>query len=267
MTGAPDTLAAALAYAAAGWPVFPGRPDNPACTKPRCHECKAPLTPHGFEDGTTDPGPIRTWWRRWPLANVLIATGAPGPDVLDVDRKADGDGFAAFNRLKRAGMLTGAAMLVRTRSGGAHLYFTGTSQRKGALPRHHLDFQASGGYVIAPPSSVHGRAYEVIDRRPASATFDWAAAKQVLSPPPKPRAAGPGTWSGGELPAAVRRALGAPATDRSAALYRLVGACAGADLDDAAIHQLAASYQPAPEKYGNRLAAEVERCLRKIGAA
>jgi Bifunctional DNA primase/polymerase, N-terminal len=267
----PVPLRRALAYAAAGWPVFPGRPDNPACAKPRCHECKAPLTRHGFEDATTDPETIRAWWRRWPRANVLIASGAPGPDVLDVDRKPDGDGFAAFNRLKRAGMLTGASMLVRTRSGGVHLYFTGTSQRKGALPRHHLDFQASGGYVIAPPSSVHGCAYEVIDQRPATATFDWSAAKQLLdpprSPPPRSSRSSPPRSSPGELPPAVIRALEAPAPDRSVALYRLVGACVGTGLDDATVHQLAASYQPALEKYGDRLTAEVDRCLRKIGAA
>ncbi len=151
MTGG-ELLGQALGYAGRGWPVFPCCPDNPACTKPKCHECKAPAIPsahpaasackgecgrdgHGFHDATTDPGRIRAWWRRWPRANVAIATGAPGPDVLDVDRKADGDGFAAFGRLRRAGMLTGAAMLVRTRSGGVHLYFTGTSQR-GPRPRH-----------------------------------------------------------------------------------------------------------------------------------
>lgn len=156
-------------------------------------------------------------------------------------------------------------MLVRTRSGGVHLYFTGTSQRKGAMPRHRLDFQGCGAYVIAPPSSVHGRPYEVIDRRPATAAFDWAAAKQVLSPP-KRQAAEPRTWSGGELPAPVQQALAAPVTDRSSALYRLVGACVHVGLDDATIHQLAAGYQPALEKYGDRLAVEVDRCLRKIGA-
>lgn len=259
---------AALAYADQhGWPVFPGRPDNPACPNSRCHECKAPLTSHGFEDASTDAGQIRAWWRRWPRANVLIATGAPGPDVVDVDRKPDGDGFTALGRLRRAGMLTGAAMLVRTRSGGIHVYFTGTSQRKGALPRHHLDFQASGAYVIAPPSSVHGRAYQMIDRRASAATFDWAAAKRVLDPPREPRPAEPASWDGGELPAAVQRALAAPVTDRSAALYRLVGACVHVGLDHATVHQLAATYQPALEKYGDRLAAEVERCLRKIGAA
>jgi hypothetical protein len=256
----------ALAYAARGWPVFPCHPDNPDCANPRCHECKAPLTPHGFEDAATGPAAITAWWRRWPRANVAIATGAPGPDVLDVDVKPDGNGFAAFNRLKRAGLLTGAAMLVRTRSGGIHLYFTGTGQRKGALPRHHLDFQAGGGYVIAPPSRVHGRPYKVIDQRPAAATFDWAAARQVLNPPRPAPAARPASWDG-DLPAPVRRALDAPADDRSAALYRLVGACVAAGLDDGTIHQLAAAYPPALDKYGRRLADEVERCLRKIGAA
>lgn len=262
------SLSRALAYAAAGWPVFPCCPDNPACASPKCHECKAPLTAHGFEDAVTDPAAIRAWWRDWPRANVAIATGDPGPDVLDVDVKPDGNGFAAFNRLKRAGLLTGAAMLVRTRSGGIHLYFAGTSQRKGALRRHHLDFQASGGYVIAPPSRVHGRAYEVIDSRPAAATFDWAAAKHVLDPPPPPRPAEHGTWNGtGGLPAPVQRALDAPAADRSAALYRLIGACVRTGIDEGTIRQIAAGYPPALEKYGGRLDAEVERCLRKIDIA
>jgi len=158
-------------------------------------------------------------------------------------------------------------MLVRTRSGGLHVYFTGTSQRKGALPRHHLDFQATGGYVIAPPSMVHGRPYVVLDQRPGTATFDWAAAKQLLDPPRQPQAAQPGTQEDDELPPEVLRALTAPVTDRSAALYRLVGACARAGLDDGTIHHLTASYQPALDKYGARLPAEVDRCLRKIGAA
>ena len=33
-----------------------------------------------------------------------------------------------------------------------HVYFTGTRQRNGHLPAHHLDFLAAGGYVLAPPS-------------------------------------------------------------------------------------------------------------------
>jgi len=262
MTGIPGQ---ALAYASTGWPVFPTRPNADTCPTPGRCQCKAPVTPNGFKDATTDPAVIRGWWRQWPDANVAIATGAPGPDVLDVDVKTDGSGFAALNKLKRAGILTGAARLVRTRSGGLHVYYTGTSQRGGALPRHHLDFKATGGYVLAPPSKVHGKPYELLDHRAGAAALDWAAVKRLLDPPRRRTAPG-GTWRGSELPPGVQRALAADATDRSAALHRLVGACVRVGMDETTIHQLAGNYQPALEKYGPRLDAEVERSLRRIGA-
>ena len=77
----------ALAYAAIGWPVFPCRPGS-----------KEPATRNGFHDATTDHAQIREWWRREPDRNVAIATGAPGPDVVDVDVREDGSGFAALNQ-------------------------------------------------------------------------------------------------------------------------------------------------------------------------
>lgn len=80
-----DMLAAALRYAAAGWPVFPCQPG-----------AKAPLTPNGFKNATTDPAIIAAWWSRSPRANVAVATGAPGPDVLDVDTKNGLPGMALF---------------------------------------------------------------------------------------------------------------------------------------------------------------------------
>ena len=253
---------AALRYAAA-YPVFPCKPGS-----------KEPDTEHGFKDATTDPDVIRAWWQERPDRNVAIRTGAPGPDVLDVDVRPDGDGWAAFNRLTRAGLTTGARALVRTRSGGLHIYYAGSGQRSGSRPAHRLDFRSRGGYVIAPPSFVEaddkgpaGR-YVLVRRWRGRSTFDWAAAKQVLDPPrrpPPPRT--PAAWTGPDLPPSVQRALDAPVSDRSAALHRLVCACARAGLDAATIHQLAGTYPPAVDKYGGRLAAEVERSLRKIGAA
>jgi Bifunctional DNA primase/polymerase, N-terminal len=172
-------LCSALAYAAAGWPVHPCKPDS-----------KEPDTPHGFKDATTDERRIRAWWSAVPGRNVAIVTGAPGPDVLDVDVKPDGDGWAAFNRLKGAGILSGARALVRTRSGGLHVYFAGTGQACGRLVRHHLDFKSVGGYVLAPPSVVGGSSYEVLDHRPGkSARLDWAAVRQLLEPIRRPRSA------------------------------------------------------------------------------
>jgi hypothetical protein len=263
-----DLLGQALAYAATGWPVFPTRADAGTCPYPpgKC-ECKAPLpeaVPHGFKDASTDPARIRAWWQRWPAANVAIATGEPGPDVLDVDRKRQGSGFAALKQLNRAGLLTGAARLVRTPSLGAHVYYAGTGQGCHALPRHHLDFKSGGGYVLAPPSMVHGRPYELLDHRAGTAALDWQAVKRLLDPPRPPRVAA-ARWEGGDLPPAVQRALTADAGDRSKALHRLIGACVRSGLDEARIHQVAGSYPPALEKYGPRLPAEVERSLRRIG--
>jgi len=177
-----ELLAAALRYAAAGWPVFPCKPGS-----------KEPLTRHGFKDATTDPAVIRAWWACWPDANVAIATGAPGPDVLDVDN-GDDSGWSAFNQLQRRGLLAGAFAFVRTRSGGLHAYYAGTGQRCTAkIGGAALDYRAAGGYVLAPPSYVGADAkgpagrYEVIEKRPTTgAPFDLAAAATVLAPP-RPR--------------------------------------------------------------------------------
>ena len=184
MSGAEEKLRAALAYAAAAWPVHPCKPDS-----------KEPATRHGFKDATTDEQRIRAWWEEDPDRNPAIATGAPGPDVLDVDVKPDGDGWAALNQLKRAGLLNGARALIRTRSGGLHVYFTGTAQPCGRLVRHHLDFKSCGGYVLAPPSVVGGHPYEVLDRRPGeSGRLDWTTARKLLEPcaPVREPAAEPG---------------------------------------------------------------------------
>src|ERR1022692_661217 len=126
----------ARAYAAPGWAVFPCQPGT-----------KEPATRHGFLDATTDPGQIRWWWRRQPDANVAVATGAPGPDVLDVDQHGQaGSGFAALNRLKRAGLVPEPGAVVRTPSGGLHLYYAGTDQRNGSVPKEHVDHRGAGGY-------------------------------------------------------------------------------------------------------------------------
>jgi hypothetical protein len=178
----------AQAYAAHGWPVFPCQPGG-----------KEPATGHGFLDATCDPDKVAWWWRRQPGANVAIATGAPGPDVLDVDQHGPaGSGFAALNRLKRAGLVEGASAIVSTPSGGLHLYFAGSAQRSGKAARHHLDFKAQGGYILAPPSQVAGRPYRVVRHQAEAGTLDWSAAAGLLEPQRRP-ASRPTAARDGEL--------------------------------------------------------------------
>jgi hypothetical protein len=174
MTRSEQTLGRALAHARNGWPVFPCLPGS-----------KQPATRHGFKDATTDAGQIRAWWHALPAANLAIATGLPGPDVLDVDQHGPaGNGFAALRQLRQAGLLKGAFAIVATPSGGLHAYFRGTAQPSGRLPACHLDFKAAGGYVLAPPSVVNGQPYTLLARRTGPrGALDWSDVTRLLAPP------------------------------------------------------------------------------------
>jgi Bifunctional DNA primase/polymerase, N-terminal len=166
------TLRQALAYAERGWPVFPCLPSQ-----------KIPATQHGYLDATTDQQRVTEWFGRQGGWNLAIATGNPGPDVLDVDQHGPaGNGFTAFARLRAAGLLQGASSYVRTPSGGLHAYFTGSAQRNGHLPAHHLDFRSAGGYVLAPPSQVSSRPYERIRTLDGHGGLDWQAVIRLLEP-------------------------------------------------------------------------------------
>lgn len=170
----PSALRAALAFAARGWPVFPCKPGS-----------KEPATAHGFKDATTNEIWVRRWWQQLPWANLAIPTGTATVDVLDVDVRTDGNGWASLERLRRAGLLARALATVRTPSGGLHIYYRGTAQPSGRLPSHHLDFKATGGYVLVPPSIVSGLPYEWIDRRTDGygRRLVWQTIRSALEPP------------------------------------------------------------------------------------
>jgi Bifunctional DNA primase/polymerase, N-terminal len=170
----------ALEFAARGWPVLPCLPGQ-----------KIPATAHGYLDATIDPGQITEWFGRHPDWNLAIATGVPGPDVLDIDDHGPArNGYAAFRQLRRAGLLDGASTWVRTPGGGLHLYFAGTAQRSGHLPACHLDFLAAGGYVLTPPSQISGNPYQLISEPGGQAGLDWHAVTGLLQPQRQPQHAG-----------------------------------------------------------------------------
>jgi Bifunctional DNA primase/polymerase, N-terminal len=191
--GARTAREMARAYAAVGWPVFPLAPGGKLPAIPGAHPVGDPARAsckgecgrlgHGFHDATTDPAVIDRWWDRNPACNVGIATGAPGPDVLDIDVHEDGNGFAALNRVKRAGLAGGRHAIVKTPSTGFHMYYRGTDQGNGSLRGQHIDFRGKGGYVVAPPSSTPAGSYVVVEHHAeATATLDWRNVREVLEP-------------------------------------------------------------------------------------
>jgi bifunctional DNA primase/polymerase-like protein len=211
------SLRAALAYARIGWPVFPVIPQE-----------KVPACAHGVKDATTDPEQITRWWTRNPDRNVAIATGAPGPDVLDIDRRGDGSGYPALSLLRRERLIGRERAVIATPSGGLHLYYRGSEQSNGSLRGHHVDFRSTGGYVVAPPSEVRRaadgqlRQYVVVRHQESTDQINWGAVRERLDPQPARAAWTPprhGERRPQNLEHLVRFVAGQAEGNRDAALY------------------------------------------------
>lgn len=170
----PDCLRFALFYASRQYFVLPLHAvcadRSCSCKNPQCTSIgKHPLTPNGVKDATRSPERIREWWRRWPFANVGIATGR-GLLVVDIDPRHGG----SLEALKASIALPETAT-VQTGGGGWHLYF---KYRKSLYEVRNstgkladgIDVRGEGGYVVAPPSNHLEGSYRWTERgTPASA--------------------------------------------------------------------------------------------------
>lgn len=187
-------LAAALCYAGFGWGVFPAAGvvgGRCSCGRADCDRSgKHPLTRHGLRDATTDQDQLARWWRRWPDANVAIATG----DIVVIDIDPASGGWESLARLVDGGWTITPTATVITGGGGAHLYYqapAGSELRNtvGRLPGvadvvPGIDLRGAGGYVIAPPSRhASGGLYRWVARCSDLVEVpDW-----LRPPPPHPR--------------------------------------------------------------------------------
>lgn len=144
---------------------------NPACTSPGKH----PITKNGLKDASSDEQIISTWLRRYPFANIGIATGSTsGLVVLDVDLKSGGIGSLEALE-KKYGSLSGQTE-VSSGGGGKHFYYLAPElplkNRAGILPG--IDFKAENGYIIAPPSKhTSGQEYKWTHQVPLKAMPLW----------------------------------------------------------------------------------------------
>jgi hypothetical protein len=99
-----------------------------------------------------------------------------------------------------------------------HAYFGGSDQHNGRLPSHHLDFRSTGGYIVAPPSSVGGEPYQLIARPGGHATLDWAAVTALLEPQRHLERPAPGQSADRRLGQLARWVARQPEGNRNAAL-------------------------------------------------
>jgi hypothetical protein len=201
-------LDAALGYAACGIPVYPVHWPGPgpggaslACSCPRGLACdrpaKHPLLRHGVKEATTDPDRIGRWWRRWPQANLGLATGVVF-DALDIDGPA---GLAALPQLQEAAGLRLPGPLVATGGGGWHHWFTPTGLGN-RPPRDlaHVDWRGRGGCVLAPPSRhISGRTYRWLISLDQAPLAEVPAALRALLDPNPPTTTRPARTAGPDM--------------------------------------------------------------------
>jgi putative DNA primase/helicase len=133
----------AAEYRRRGWSPIPIKPGS---KEPNLRELRPYLTRKATQEELG----------AWSWQGVGIVTGPlSGVLVLDVD------GPEGEHELQRHGHPV--TPMVRTASGGLHLYFRHPEQhvRTGIRVAPGLDVKASGGYVVAPPSvGPNGRPYE-----------------------------------------------------------------------------------------------------------
>ncbi|MEW5765889.1 MAG: bifunctional DNA primase/polymerase [Acidobacteriota bacterium] len=175
---------AAEGYGQRGYPVFPlHTPEGGGCScrRPDCEAVgKHPRIVQWPDNATTSEGTIRSWWRRWPEANIGLVTGeTSGLVVLDVDPRHGGD--AALEALQREFGELPPTLRAQTGGGGLHLFFRHPGVRvpnsAGAMGSG-LDIRGDGGYIVAPPS-----------RHASGGRYAWDPARHPrhLEPAPMPQ--------------------------------------------------------------------------------
>lgn len=149
-----EFLEAALWYAKLGFRVIPLKEYSPK----EPERAKEPLIADWPNKATTDEATIRGWWRKWPKANIGIATGRYRDGyfvVLDFDPRNGGNWYADAPKSDLPD-----TWVVHTGGGGRHFYYKTPYPLRGRKLKDGVDLKGEGGYVVAPPS-IHpeGGAY------------------------------------------------------------------------------------------------------------
>ncbi|WP_373299384.1 bifunctional DNA primase/polymerase [Streptomyces phaeofaciens] len=207
----PRSLATARWCARRGWPVHPLAPGRktpvancPDCRNSRHRPAECPCLPagrpcHGFHAATLDQRRIDKWWSKRPDLGVGVACGPAGLVVIDVDahvaeppaRDRILPGIPIADHIDLTGLANGyhalavlaalrghpspaedaGTLRVRTPSGGLHIWYRATDNRRwqcsagsssGRALAWQVDVRAHGGYIVVPGTTTIDGTYSAI---------------------------------------------------------------------------------------------------------
>jgi Bifunctional DNA primase/polymerase, N-terminal len=211
-----DRAHAAAVYAALGYAVVPMHTaqlgGGCSCADEGCSDPGKHPRLRGWQRlATVDSARVGEWWRRWPDANLALATGRRF-DGLDLDGE---QGVEALRAALSIQPLEHPGPVARTGGGGWHLFYrpTGLGNRVGLLPG--VDWRGRSGLIVAPPSRhASGRRYTWV--RPLTAALPEVpdGLRRRLAPPAAQRTTLP---PGGPPPSGRRGGYGQAALTRERA--------------------------------------------------
>jgi Bifunctional DNA primase/polymerase, N-terminal/Primase C terminal 2 (PriCT-2) len=148
-------LQGALEWARRGRPVFPA-------------DGKVALIKDWYNEATTDPEQIKAWAVQFPGCNFAFPPGRSDEMALDVDEKEAKEGKPAKHGKadlaglqKEHGFKIAHTLVIRTPSGGAHIYLKGVVPSSNGRIAPALDIKSNGGYVLCPGSQIDGNPYTI----------------------------------------------------------------------------------------------------------
>ncbi|MFJ9666580.1 bifunctional DNA primase/polymerase [Streptomyces sp. NPDC101219] len=199
--------------------------DDPA-TPTRCHGACGRFG-HGVHDASTDPVRIRRMFAAAPHATGYgIACGLPPHHLIgiDLDTKTGTDASAALREIALRHLFTiPATVVVRTPSGGRHLWLSGPPDvvvpNSASRLAPGIDVRGAGGYLVGPGSRTDHGTYTAA---PGTAHLPPAACPpallRILLPPPRPHHPTPPS-AGGHGQGLVQFVLAAHAGQRNTRLF------------------------------------------------
>ena len=164
-------LDAALEYAQQGMSVIPLVPKD---KKPLIYSWKE------FQSKHMGIGDMKGHWKDSPESNIGIVTGAiSGITVIDID------GQEGLDSLKDAGIHLPNTHIVKTPKGWHFYYKYNNLFKTGAGFLKNVDVRNDAGYVVAPPSLVTNKNYEVLETNGGRFSEFGVVPEQFLGKQPK----------------------------------------------------------------------------------